>query len=340
MRRAVSIGVLGAVLVGLLTFGAGAAPAFACGCGGVVGPPDTAISVSNERAIIHWEDGKETIQMMLDMDSDATRAGMIIPTPFPATVTAGDARTFDLVESTIQPTARVETDWWGLGYLVQRPDEAAASAVSRVQVGPLEATTLLATDSESLETWLTDNDLEISPRVVEALAGYAELGWSITAVTLSNEDGLSGHVDPIRISFESERLVYPMRLAQAETTAQSVRLYVFDKRRTNVSKATSPTIDLDAEVTVAWSGEPEDRRLRALGEYLTVFDVRYDDPPKQATGDIGVIYSLSERDVQPETVHYRMITLLGVPVGTLIVLWTTLGLVLTLGHFVGRRRAR
>ena len=52
------------------------------------------------------------------------------------------------------------------------------------------------------------------------------------------------------------------------------------------------------------------------------------------------MYSVSDADVKPETVHYAMITLLGIPVGTLVVGWTVLGLALATGHFVGRRRAR
>ena len=58
------------------------------------------------------------------------------------------------------------------------------------------------------------------------------------------------------------------------------------------------------------------------------------------TSDLAFVYSVAGTDVKPETVHYRMITLLGIPVGTLIVAWTILGLAIITGHFVGRRRAR
>ena len=336
MRRAVAIGVLSAILVGTTA----ASPALACGCGGIAAPPDAAVAVSNERAIIHWEAGRETMELKFDMASDSAAAGIIVPTPYSAEVSRGDARTFALIDSAIAPSTRVETDWWGLGYLRPDPADGVADTSARVRVGPLEATTIAAADAASLDTWLAANEFEISPSLKKSLADYAELGWTLTAIKLTNESGLSGHVDPIRLSFKTERLVYPMRLAQSEKDSESVRLYVFDKQRTAVAKANSPTIDIDASVTVAWSGKPEDRRLLALGEYLTVFDIRYDDPPKQATSDIGIIYSQSKNDVRQETVHYRMITLLGFPVGTLIVLWTALGLVLALGHVVGRRRAR
>jgi hypothetical protein len=336
MRRAVAIAILSAMLVG----GAAASPAFACGCGGVVGPADSAVTVSDERAIIHWDGKRETIEFLLDMSSDATSAGMIIPTPFPAVVSAGDARTFQLIENAIVPTRRVETDWWGLGYLMPDPEKIESTVIDRVQVGPMEATTIAADDPGSLDTWIATNQFEISDTLSKSLAGYAELGWSFTAIKLTSEKVMDGHVDPIRLTFDTPSLVYPMRLARTETTPQSVRLYVFDKQRTDVSRASSPTLEIDGAADVAWSGELQDSRLVALGKYLTVFDIRYDDPPKQATSDLGFNYSLNENDVQPETVHYRMITLLGIPVGTLIVTWTALGLAIALGHVVGRRRAR
>ena len=336
MRRAVAIGVLSAILVGSSV----ASPAFACGCGGVVAPVDSAAAVSNERAIIHWDGDRETMEIMVDMASNAVSAGIIVPTPAPATVSPGDARLFELIESVTVPSKRVETDWWGLGYLMPDPPAVEPNSIQRVQVGPLEATTIAATDAAGLETWLAANAFVISKEMTKALAGYAELGWSLTAIKMTRDEPIDGHVDPIRLSFNTERLVYPMRLARSETTPQHARLFVFDKQRTGVAKANSPTIDIDGSVSVAWAGATHDRRLSALGAYLTVFEISYDDPAKQATSDLGFIYSMNEKDVRPEIVHYRMITLVGIPVGTLIVTWTVLGILLTLGHLLGRRRAR
>ena len=336
MRRAVAIGVLSAIIVG----SSAASPAFACGCGGVVAPAESSAVVSNERAIIHWDGDRETMEIMVDMASDALSAGIIVPTPTPATVSQGDARLFELIENVIVPTAHIRSDWWGLGYLMPETEPQEPNAVKRVQVGPLEATTIAAADAAALETWLAANQFVISKELTKSLASYAELGWSFTAIRLTRDEPIDGHVDPIRLTFNTERLVYPMRLARTEKEPQNVRLFVFDKQRTGVAKANMPTLEIEGSVSVAWAGATHDRRLVALGDYLTVFEIRYDDPAKQATSDLGFVYSMSEKDVRPETVHYRMVTLVGIPVGTLIVVWALIGLILALGHLVGRRRAR
>jgi hypothetical protein len=235
---------------------------------------------------------------------------------------------------------RVETDWWGLGYLFPDPPAADVVVLDRVTVGPLEATTLSAADTAGLSTWLAANGYSISELAAKSLAGYVERGWSFTVLRLTSDQPFTGQLDPLRLTFETPRLIYPTRIAAVETTPQSMRLYVFEKQRVKVAKANLPTVDIDGDVTVVWAGEVSDTRLTAMGAYLTVFDIRYAIPKEEVTSDLTFVYSVSDADVKPETVHYAMITLLGIPVGTLVVGWTLLGLALATGHFVGRRRAR
>ncbi len=336
MRRLVAIGVLSALFVGT----AAASPALACGCGAVIAPDGSTVEASDERALVYWDGEKETIELMLDVQSDALELGMILPTPLPALVSEGDARLFDTVENTVAPERRVQTDWWGLGYLLPDPPPSDVVVLDRVQVGPVEATTIAAADTGGLSTWLAANGYSITAAVTKSLASYVERGWSFTVLKLTSDDAFSGQLDPIRLTFETARLIYPTRIAAAATTPQSMRLYVFDSQRVTVARANSPTVDIDGEVTVVWAGKVTDARLTAMGAYLTAFDIRYPDPKEQVTSDLAFVYSVSELDVKPETVHYAMVTLLGIPVGTLIVGWTVLGLVIVTGHVVGRRRAR
>ena len=140
MRRLVAIAMLSALFI---TAGA-ASPAFACGCGVVVGPQDQQVAASNERAIVHWDGTKETIDLQLDLESESLAAGMIIPTPLPALVSEGDARLFDLAEGMAAPTDRVETDWWGLGYLRPDPEPQEVVVLDRVTVAGVESSHLTA----------------------------------------------------------------------------------------------------------------------------------------------------------------------------------------------------
>ena len=336
MRRLVVMGVLCALFVGT----AAASPAFACGCGVVLAPDGATVDALNERALVYWDGEKEAIDLLLDVKSESLNLGMILPTPLPALVSEGDARIFDTVQNTVAPVRRVETDWWGLGYLFPAAQPEDVVVLDRVQVGPIETTTIAASDTGGLNTWLAANGYSISEKSIKALASYVERGWSFTVLRLTSDDVVNGQLEPIRLTFETNRLVYPTRIAAVETVAQSMRVYVFDKQRVTVAKANSPTVAIEGDVTVAWAGKVTDGRLAAMGAYLTVFDIRYSDPKKQATSDLTFVYSVSDNDVKPETVHYRMITLLGIPVGTLIIGWALIGVAIATAHVVGRRRAR
>ena len=212
--------------------------------------------------------------------------------------------------------------------------------LDRVQIGELEATTLASGDTVGLAAWLASNEFEISGDLTKSLAAYVELGWSFTAVKLAAGAPLGGRLDPVRLTFATDRLVYPMRLAKLDPGPRNVRVYVFDSKRTGLVQAGAPTRELDADVSVLWAGETSDPRLTVLGSYLTVSDVHYELSEEQATSDIGVAQSVNQSDVKPEIVRYRTVTLLGFPVGSLVVLWLAIGIGIVTAHLVGRRRAR
>jgi hypothetical protein len=335
MRRLVVTGVL---ITFFVATGA-AAPAAACGCG-VLAPAGSAATVLDERAIISWDGERQTIELALDLDSSSLSAGLLIPTPQPASVTVGDARTFALIEDLIEPEMVEQTDWWGLGYLSAAPGPNDSSPPQRVDPGALEMTSLDASDTAGLQTWLGTNSFELTETMTETLEVYAELGWSFTGIRLANEDGFDGRLDPIRLTFDTSSMVYPLRLASSASGPQTLRLYVFDAHRDSVVRASQPTMNLEGDVDVLWAGKAEDARLAVLGEYLTAIDLRFDNPEEQVTSDIGFVRSIDSADLKPTVVEYHMVTLLGIPVGTLVVAWLVLGFSLGLGHVVGRRRAR
>ena len=330
MRRVLAVGFVTLALLATSAVG----PANACGCGGVVGPPDTTVTASSERAIVSWDGEKETIELTFDIDSTTPTAGLIVPTPAPAVITSGDLRTFDVIESVIQPTVVVQKDWWGIDYFIDEEKPAAVDSLERVPLSPITTTTIAASDSIALQAWLTLNGYGVTDAMASAIKTYADYGWAFTLISLNSEDVINGHIDPIRLTFATNRLVYPMRLARSEDTPQNVRVFVFDDHRNDVTQAAAPTLNIDAEIETLYAGEVQDSRLTALGAYLTAFDIRYADPKNQVTSDIGFFESISDDSVVPTVVDYRPVTLLGLPVGTLVVVWAIVGagLVLSLIH--------
>lgn len=317
-------------------------PASACACGGLATPTGAEASVSGERAIVSLRDGVQTIDLLLDILSTSEESGLVIPTPGPAEVSEGDRDLFDTLEENIAPKPVYVEDWWGFG---DNGDGAAGGVevLDVVQLGPVEATTLAASDVRGLNSWLLDHGYAISAETRKLLPHYVNAGWSFVALKLTSDDVLDGALDPIRLTFETEEFVYPMRLARAATEAQNLRLYILDEKKMDVARSVALAKNegpLNAARKTVWAGPVNDPTLTAFGRYLTVVDLRYDVPAQQITTDIAIVPSASTDDLIPTIEVVRPVVVLGLPLGSLIVSWVVVGLLLLLGALVARTRTR
>jgi hypothetical protein len=324
-----------ALLVGLQV----SAPAMACACGAPAPRPGTDVIVDKEHAILSWDGDQERIELLLDMLTDAEDVGLVFPTPAPATVTAGDRQTFVDIETAIQPREVVIDEWWDIDFgLAGGAPEAGAPPVvlDQVQLGPVQATTLEASDTTGLTEWLDANDYAIRDEVAALLDEYVQKGWYFVALKLTSDAPLDGGLDPIRFTFAADELVYPMALSKAATDIQRVRLYVFQDHRARIAGLDDPAADLPYGVA-AWAGPAPDA-IAGLGGYLTVVDLTFDSPASQIPGDLVVVDNGDDEPLLPTYEVRRPLNVLGIPMGVIAILGGAVLLVVL--FVVGTRIAR
>lgn len=293
------------------------APAAACACGAAAPPAGSEVSVGQEHAIISWKDGVQQLDVLLGVLSADTETGLVFPTPSPATVSLGDLGDFEALDRVTTPRRVEEPDWWtfrGMG------DGATAGAppevLDRVQLGPIEAVTLAASDTAGLETWLADNSYDLSPEVTPLLRGYVERGWFFVALKLTGDAPLDGDLDPLRFRFESDEPVYPLELSRAATSPQTVRLYVFDDHRQRVSFVAEG--EPDSSFT-SWAAPVTGTEVERFGAYLTVFELYFSDPSSQIEGDLEFSDALSDETTGTEYHVSVPVGVLGLPAGWILV---------------------
>ncbi|HEX7834151.1 MAG TPA: DUF2330 domain-containing protein [Pseudolysinimonas sp.] len=323
------------LLVGLQV----AAPASACACGAPAPRPGTDVIVDKEHAILSWDGGQERIELLLDMLTDAEDVGLVFPTPAPATVSAGERQTFVDIETAIQPRRVDIDDWWQIDVgLAGGGSDAGAPPVvlDQVQLGPVEATTLEASDTTGLSEWLVANDYAIRDEVAALLDEYVQKGWYFVALKLTSEVPLDGGLDPIVFRFDSDELVYPMALSKAATDIQRVRLYVFQDHRARIAGLDDPAADLPYGSPV-WAGPTPDA-LAGMGAYLSVVDLTFDTPATQVPGDLVAVDNGDDEPIVPTYEVHRSLTLLGIPAGVVVILGAAVLLVglFALGAFIAR----
>ena len=283
--------------------------------------------------------GIEQIDLLLDVSSTANEAGLVFPTPSPATVTEGSLSDFESLERAIVPDATFVDDWWGFA---KSPDanNGKPEVLSTVTLGSFEATTLRAGNTGALRAWLRDNGFVLPVKVSRLLGHYVAKGWSFVAVKLTASEELAGKLEPIRITFETKDIVYPMRLAAASEAPQHLRLYLVGESRMDARQDPSRR-HLNASRETIWAGSLPDAQLSKRGSYLTVIDMTWDSPRDQIAHDIEIVDVAAQDRVSPsKIVVVRTVALLGVPVGLLIGGWLAIGLLVFFGALVARTRIR
>ena len=172
----------------------------------------------------------ESIVFSLDLaseDPDA-RAAVVVPVPGDPTVAAvegGDPLAY-LERATAPPPATRSTGG----------DDASAGAavdvIGRERIGGYDVARLGAADAGALDRWLDENGYALPEGAEPILADYADEDWRFVAIRLPR--GSEGRLKPLKISFDTEQTIYPMRLQQLAATPVSLTLFVLARAERRV----------------------------------------------------------------------------------------------------------
>ncbi|MGW0553038.1 DUF2330 domain-containing protein [Streptomyces sp. NPDC002926] len=319
-----------------LQLGSLISPAYACGCGAMVPDKQSYMSVNRETSVVGWDGRTEQILMRFTVDGNAPKAAWIMPVPSRATVELGDSALFDELETIIAPEHRTRHYFWPRGHdwpfsSGSSADSAGAPApaagapavgvVGRERLGDFDVARLTATDPGALRGWLERNGFELPDGLTGALKPYVEQKWEYVAVRLAPDaEGsvLRGTLDPLRLRFASDRLIYPMRLSRLARTAQSLGLFVLAPHRMEPRGSIGGNTP---EVTYAGKVQASGALGAFTGggeRFLTALDQEFPEP-RRIDGDHEL--RAADKDTPFRRVVYenRLLTVAGVPAWLLTV---------------------
>ncbi|MGW3518752.1 DUF2330 domain-containing protein [Streptomyces hydrogenans] len=322
-------------LVALLALQLGSlvAPAWACGCGAMITRPSERIGVDREESAVHWDGRNETVVMRFRVHGDARQAAWVMPVPHRADVTLGDPELFDAIEELAAPERRDrsyfwprEDDWpfdtgYGDGAAAGAAPGGAVGVVGREHLGPFDVARLTATDPEALGTWLRTNGFELPDRLTPELRPYVERKWEYVAIRLAPEkrdERLHGELTPLRVTFASPELVYPMRLSRLAATPQTLGLSILAAHRMEPRSAIGGD---RPEVTFSGRLDHPEGPVAALTggapAHLTVLEQRFPTPSR--ISDDHVLRTVADTPYRQVVYRDRLLTLGGVPAWLLMV---------------------
>ncbi|MFJ7779181.1 DUF2330 domain-containing protein [Streptomyces yangpuensis] len=271
-------------------------PAYACGCGAMIPDGQSRIGVDRETSVVRWDGRTEQIVMRFTVGGNAQRAAWIMPVPGRATVELGDGDMFDELRELTRPERKTRSHFWprngdwpfssGRGDSAGAPAPGAAppvGVVGREQLGDFDVARLTATDPDALKNWLESNGFRLPDRLATEVRPYVDQHWEYVAVRLAPRGGqgkvLRGDLDPLKIRFDSDRLVYPMRLSRMARTPQSLGLYVLADHRMEPATRIGGSAP---KVTFAGTIEPKAGPLADLADgkpvFLTAIDQEFPEP--------------------------------------------------------------
>jgi hypothetical protein len=218
---------------------------------------------------------------------------VLLPVPATPTVTALTGRAASVFGDLELATRQVATR--------QDPSDGSAgvpsgtgevSVLSRERIGGYEVTRLRAGDAADLRRWLDRGGYATPAAARPVLRDYVRRGWAFVAIRLAGAvRGDEGTLSPLRISFASKRLVYPLRLSAASSRPVDVQLYVVGEHRVVATGLDTYYAGFVSDLRPAPA--PEVARL-VRGRYVTRLGLAGGDP-KAITSDVFVRQAVSDR---------------------------------------------
>ena len=216
---------------------------------------------ADQRAIVVFDEGRETLILQTAYQGDAADFAWVIP--IPTLMTSGDIATvdpgiFDDLYYLTEPAAYGHGGYRAQGLLgcSSGSDGEQQFASVRVwdslQVDDYQITILSAGESSDLQAWLNANGYSFPAEHQGELAYYVAKSWFFVAAKINpaaTRDGNTGPVGPpgggdfgggsqgeemrpLRLRFAADEPVYPMRISAASTPSEvEVLLYVIARHR-------------------------------------------------------------------------------------------------------------
>jgi hypothetical protein len=201
---------------------------------------------SAQRAVILYENstgnstgnttgnGTEHLILSVSFEGDAEDFAWVIPVPNKPEIAVSDPELFwelsDFTRTEIPPEHGFGcADFGGAA----PGDQDGVDVVEEQVVGPYATAILSATNATALADWLNANGYIFPEDGEEIISEYIEKEWYFVATKINAVEEDTGYalaegaIEPIVLSFASDKIVYPLRITSLSATAPQVLLYVF-----------------------------------------------------------------------------------------------------------------
>ncbi len=204
-------------------------PSLTLADGMIVSPPNYYMYETEQKAVIFYEKGIEDLIISIQVSGNAKDFAWIIPTPARPKV----SKSFDSLFSSLADLTRVNYNYeqpqpMYLGLGDTGSVKQGVEVIETKQIDYYDITVLAATESNDLYKWLNSHGYKFPQSATYILDNYIDMNWYFTAVKVDskylsnnlNEQLRSGHAIPLKLTFSSNKIVYPLKISSVNTSYQ------------------------------------------------------------------------------------------------------------------------
>ncbi len=197
-----------------------------------------------QKAIIFWDGTVEKLILQVSFEGEMDEFAWIVPVPSYPTLDQSTARLFIELYSITAPLYRRSGMSKGFGMMgTGKMDEAGITVHEEKQVGIYQTATLSAENPEALIEWLNENEYQVPEKLSPLMDFYIEKDWYFVAMRISVDDIYTqdmmqsrdwiANIEPLQLSFETDTMVYPLKITSLNGGETEVLLYTFAPYKTN-----------------------------------------------------------------------------------------------------------
>ncbi len=187
----------------------------------------------SQKAIIYWEGSREVLILQVKYEGPAEDFAWIVPLPAQPKVTAIDADKSPFAE--ISFYTQLRRRWGGRGKSTAAAEsEESVTVLERKIVGVYDIAVLWASKAGALNRWLNKNGYAFPTERGDLLEHYTKKNWVYVAMRIDRNalasdelDKLKvGELQPICFAFESDEMVYPLKISSINAGETELLLYL------------------------------------------------------------------------------------------------------------------
>jgi len=202
--------------------------------GMIVPQPDYYINETDQRAVIFYDKGVETLVLSITFKGNANDFGWVIPAPSKPEVSKGSDDIFTNLQ-TLTGYTNVSPQPLGLGVGSKLDESTGVTVIETKKVDYYDVTILTANDPAALTSWLEDNNFYFPDSASYILDSYVDNGWYFVAMKINpqslawsdvSQQLREGHATPVLLKFKTNNIVYPLKISSVVSSASDNNVIV------------------------------------------------------------------------------------------------------------------